>query len=161
MGSKRHQNEPQNDAKTMPKWSQNDPNNDPGSTQKWSKITPKRPYFGPKWSQNGLKMGSKGAQTVQKSSRHSPNCIKTLKIHSGPFQTHPLTARFHRLKRRFWPFLSKTSVLQPKKASFCTILHNFDEFWQKFAYFCIPCIILLNFAVNFPKHHQKKTAKWP
>ena len=98
-----------NDAKMIPKW----PHVTPIDPKKWSKITlfwsqdgPKRtlwPQIGSKWLK-GVKKVQKWPTTVQKSSRPSSSRIKTLKIHSGYFQTHPLTAHFHRLKRRCWPF---------------------------------------------------------
>ena len=155
-GPKRPQNgvkttpkRPQNDAKMIPKW----PQSDPGSTQKWSKITPKSsqngPMLVPKWpyvapdrvkmAQKGSKGGQKGPKTVQKSSRPSSNCLKTLKIHPGPFQTHPLTAHFHRLKRRFWPFFQQNKCFIPEKGlAFAQFLHDFGESWPNFAYICLP-----------------------
>ena len=148
----------QNDAKMIPKWPQSDPGstpkmvqNHPKITPKWSKITPKWSYFGPKMVQRGaiitpdrVKNGLKGDQrwpkTVQSSSRPSSNCIKTPKMHSGPFQTYPLAAHVHRLKRRFWPFFKQNKCFIGEKGLvffFCTILHSFREFWQNFAYFCL------------------------
>ena len=61
----------------------------PKNSQNWSKMAQKR---------------SKGVKLAQNSSRPSSNCLKILKTHSECFQTYPLTATFHRLKRRFWPF---------------------------------------------------------
>ena len=59
----------------------------------------------------------------------------------------------------FTVFLSKTGVLQPKKGLFCTILHIFGEFLVNcgriLPIFAFSCMILLIFAVNFPKHHPK------
>ena len=158
----------------MPKWSLSDPKmtpdrpkngpkspqNDPILVLFWSKNGPKMvqkwPYIAPigsKMAQNGSKRGQKGPKTVQKSSRPSSNCLKTLKIHSGPFQTHPLTAHFHRLKRRFWPFFKQNKCFIGEKglvfAQFCIFLVNFGGSLHIFAF---PCIILLNFAVNFAKH---------
>ena len=74
--------------------------------QRWLFIAPD----GAKNCSNGGQKGiTSGQKAVQKSCRPSYKCVKTLKIRSGHFQTHPLTAHFHRLKGRFWPFLSETS----------------------------------------------------
>ena len=81
---------------------------------------------GSKWLK-GPKSGQKGPKTVQ---RPSSNCLKTLKIHSGPFQTHPLTAHFHRLKRRFYRFFKQNKCFICEKglifAQFCPFF--FGEF---------------------------------
>ena len=45
-------------------------------------------------------VGSPTRTTVQTSSDFR-KVHETLRIHSGYFQTHPLTAHFHKLKRRF------------------------------------------------------------
>ena len=151
-----------------PKWPRIDPKmvqNHPKMTLFWSyfgpKMVPKWPYIAPDRVKNGSKRVKKGPKTVQKSSRPSSNCLKTLKIHSGPFQTHPLTAHFHRLKRRFWPFFKQNKCFIAEKglifAQFCIFLVNFGRNLHIFAF---SCIILRIFAVNFAKHHQK-TAKWP
>ena len=120
---KRHKNAPtwcQIDPKVTLKWPQNDPKmvqNHHRNTPFWSKSSPKMARYNligsimahkrPKYQKN--KKPNKN--TTQKPSRRAANCIKILKIYSGCFQTHPLTAHFHRSKRRFWPFLSKISVL--------------------------------------------------
>ena len=120
----------------------------PGSTPKnGTKSPPKWPYFGPKmvpkWSQNGPIYGPRqGQKWVKKRSKKGEKRSKVAKtrskviqtfikvdkntqINSVHFQAHPLTAHFHRLKRRFWPvfkqnrcFIGKTRLVF---AQFCTL----------------------------------------
>ena len=96
-----------------PKLPQNHPKMVLFCSQNGPKMALYSPRYGQKWLKRGWERGQKWPkQTARKSSRPSSNCLKTLKIHPGCFQIHPLIAHFHRLKRRFWPFcLSKTSVL--------------------------------------------------
>ena len=165
----------QTHAKTMPKWSLNDPNvtpdrpkNGPKSPQKWpifdpflAYFDPSWPYFAPFWPVFGSKKGSRWwkwvkshQKPVQRSSKHSSKYIKPLEIHSGYFQAHPLTAHFNRMKRRFHRFFKQNKCFTGERGhvltQFCIILVNFGRILHIF--FFSP-IILLNFAVNFPKHH--------
>ena len=151
-----------------PKWS-GSAQNVPKSPQKTNhpKMTVFRSQNGPKWpsiARDRVKNGSKRVKKIKVKSgqkrfkRHldlHKMAYETLKIHSTHFQIHPLTAHFHTLKRRFWPFLrGKTWFIAENKGLF---LHNFAYFWWIWAEICIffalSCIILLKFAVNFAKHH--------
>ena len=104
-----------------------------------------------------VKGGKKSPKIVQKSSRPSQTCIETRRLHAAHFQARPLTAHFHRLKRRFDSFLKAKQVFYRRKkglvfAQFCIFSVNFRRSLHIFAF---SCIILLTFAVNFPKHHKK------
>ena len=102
----------QNGIKMTPKRAQNDAK----MILSDHKMTPDRPrnHFDPFWPVLGpydpfLFLAPKRSKMVkkQKVTKNRSKVIwtfikvhKTLKIHSGYFQTHPLTAHFHRLKRR-------------------------------------------------------------
>ena len=158
MGSKRHQHDTKMMPKPYQKWSLSDPKmtlDRPKMVQKSPqngpilvpKLVQSWPYMAPDRVKNGSKTVKRGSKVtlnnVQKSSRPSSNCLKTLKIHSGPFQMHPLTAHFHRLKCRFWPVFKQNNCFIAEKrlvfAHFRWILAEFSYFClllQHFAYFC-------------------------
>ena len=90
---------------------------------------------------------------------------KTLRIHPGCSQARPLTAPFHRLKRRFWPFCQQKQVLnREKKTYFCTIFVNFGRNLHIYAYSCIALLIYaLNpqYTTKQPQNDRKNTKqKW-
>ena len=117
----RHIQQKEKSKKRTPKTTQKDVPNGPGLVQKW-------PLYGPKVP-----------KMAQKQSIHNTTFIKVHKnnqIHAGSVQTHPLTAQFHRLKRWYLTvFFQQNKCFIGKKACFCTILHNFGEFWPKFAHY--------------------------
>ena len=109
-------------------------------------------------SKKGQKQVKRNKKALQKVIQTFINCIKTLKINSGCFQIYPLTAHFHRLKRRFDRFFKQNKCLMGDQGhvldNSCLILVNFGRILHILA---VYCIILLNVAVNFPNHHQKNT----
>ena len=82
---------------------------------------------------------------------HSLKCIKTLKTHSVYFQEHPLTAHFHRLKRRFSPFSKQNKACFSK---FCIILLTFG---RNFAYIFLSS--LASFRLPLQSTSQNITKK--
>ena len=125
----------------------------PDRPPKWSKITPKSPYFGPKmvpkWPYIAPDRVKNGSKTVKKGYKQPKK----------PFKSHQYlhnSAKYTRTPLRILPgtpiycSLSyvETSILtvlkqkkwfcRCKKACFCTFLHNFGEFRQKRAYYCLP-----------------------
>ena len=90
----------QHDTKTTPKWCQNDAKfiqRDRKMAPNWPKNGPKFPQNDPFRFQNSPKIITE--KTTQKPSKPSKTVIKTLKIHSGYFQTYPLAVHFLRSKR--------------------------------------------------------------
>ena len=83
---------------------------------------------------------------------------KTLKIHSGYFQTHLVTERFHRLKPKFCLVSKQKQMFYRRKrlvfAQFCTFL--FIIFGRKLHIIAHYYIILRNFALNVLKQHTHR-----
>ena len=169
MGSKGHQNDP----KMMPKIRQNDPivtpmwlRIDPKMVQNHAKMVQNGPMMVLFWFQNGPMMSlcnsRKGQKWLKKGSKEGSKraknriwtFIKFFKDTQDPSRRTHLLHTSIGWNVHFDPCLSKTSVLVPRTglafAQFCRFLVNFGENLGMFAF---PCLILLNFAVNFAKHH--------
>ena len=152
MGSKRHQN----DLKMMPKRCQNDPGSTPKMVPKWSQNYPISIRIGSTMAQKRSKRSKVTTKPVKKkSSKPSQKCMETLKSHSGSFQIHPLTAHFHRQKRRIWPFFKQNKCFYRRKwACFCTILVNFGRNLHILPSLESFCLILQSPSQNITKKPQ-------
>ena len=91
------------------------------------------------------------AFTARKWARNIQKCQT---IHSGYFQTHPLTAKVHRLKRRFWLFFKTTGLRS--KVNFGGSIY--DPRWILGSIYCLQVkfgILLSNpapFVASQPDH---------